>query len=285
MRSNKEMMDIIINIAKEDHNIISVIMSGSRVNAIDYVDEYSDYDIIYIVKNLRCYIEDKRWLEQFGDRLMMQEPDDWHSHPYDITSQKPYSYLMQFKDGNRIDLTLVAMENYKGYLKGGEKRDLLYTKDASIKIESFESDYRTTLPTEKAFSDVMNEFLWVSLYVAKGLKRQQLLYAKSIYDQILIQQYFLMLKWWLVIKEDKDINFGPFNRFLLDYLTPDEVERIKLLMPNGYEEDIKHKTIALFKAFNTLSIKVADHMGFTYRENDLKDVFQELTNRMSISEV
>jgi len=49
MRTEAEMMDLIINTAKNDERIRAVILNGSRAN--DYIpsDQYQDYDIIYFV--------------------------------------------------------------------------------------------------------------------------------------------------------------------------------------------------------------------------------------------
>ena len=49
MRTEQEMLDLIINTAKEDHRIRAVYMEGSRTNPKVPRDIFQDYDIEYIV--------------------------------------------------------------------------------------------------------------------------------------------------------------------------------------------------------------------------------------------
>lgn len=52
MRTEKEMIDLIMNTAKENERIRAVIMNGSRVNPNVKKDCFQDFDIIYAVKDL-----------------------------------------------------------------------------------------------------------------------------------------------------------------------------------------------------------------------------------------
>ena len=52
MRSEKEMMGLILNTAREDERIRAVIMNGSRVNPNVKRDCFQDYDIVYVVKDI-----------------------------------------------------------------------------------------------------------------------------------------------------------------------------------------------------------------------------------------
>ncbi|WP_371925950.1 aminoglycoside 6-adenylyltransferase [Halobacillus sp. A5] len=75
MRREQEMMKLIINIAKEDERIRAAYMNGSRTNPNVPKDIFQDYDIVYVVKETKPFIEDKGWIHNFGDILIFQEPD------------------------------------------------------------------------------------------------------------------------------------------------------------------------------------------------------------------
>lgn len=75
MRSEQEMMDLILNTAQKDERIRAVYMNGSRTNSNSPKDIFQDYDIVYVVKETDSFIKDEKWINQFGDLLMMQEPD------------------------------------------------------------------------------------------------------------------------------------------------------------------------------------------------------------------
>jgi len=50
MRNEKEMLDLILNIAENDDNIRAVIMNGSRVNPHAKKDPFQDFDIRPLAK-------------------------------------------------------------------------------------------------------------------------------------------------------------------------------------------------------------------------------------------
>src|SRR4051794_30190795 len=95
-----------------------------------------------------------------------------------------FAYLMQFTDGNRIDLTLLPAARLN-QLETDSLSLLLLDKDGLLQLFAppSESDYLPRPPTAQAFSDGGNEFWWVCPGVAKGLWREEILYAKHIFDR------------------------------------------------------------------------------------------------------
>ena len=59
MRTETEMMSLIIDTAKSDERIRAVILNGSRADEYVTKDIYSDYDIIYMVNDFQYFV-DKR---------------------------------------------------------------------------------------------------------------------------------------------------------------------------------------------------------------------------------
>ena len=98
MRTEKEMQELILKIAKADERIRAVYMNGSRTNANVPKDIFQDYDIVYVVSDTAPFIQDKTWIDRFGKRLFMQYPDEHPDYPSD--KDNFYGWLMQFKDGN-----------------------------------------------------------------------------------------------------------------------------------------------------------------------------------------
>ena len=66
MRTEEQMMKLILDTAKEDERILAVYMNGSRTNPNAPKDIFQDYDIIYVVTET----------ERFGERLFMQYPEE-----------------------------------------------------------------------------------------------------------------------------------------------------------------------------------------------------------------
>ncbi|NLB42030.1 MAG: aminoglycoside 6-adenylyltransferase, partial [Clostridiales bacterium] len=111
MRHEQEMYDLILDIAKTDERIRAVYLNGSRANPNVKKDEHQDYDIVYVVTETTSFIKDRDWIKIFGDIAMVQEPDSndlgWGQK---ADYSRAYAWLMLFKDGNRIDLTIQIKE-------------------------------------------------------------------------------------------------------------------------------------------------------------------------------
>ena len=117
MRSEKEMFDLIIGTARKDERIRAVYMNGSRTNKNARKDIFQDYDIVYVVRETRPFYEQKNWIDLFGERLFMQCPEEVDkSIGREVDFDKCYGWLMQFKDGNRLDLRVIPLEEASAYI-------------------------------------------------------------------------------------------------------------------------------------------------------------------------
>ncbi len=220
MRSEQEMLELIVNTAKNDDRIRAVIMHGSRANPNASRDIFQDFDIVYLVTEVGPFKEDHTWINRFGEIMILQMPEAMH----DPTpgNNGSFTYLMQFTDGNRIDLSLFPIAKLNE-LEKDSLSCLLLDKDGIIEpvAPPSEGDYLPRPPTAKAFSDCCNEFWWVCPYVAKGLCREEIIYAKSMFDRVVREQLMKMLIWHVGVKTQFSRNPGKLGRHLKQYLDPE----------------------------------------------------------------
>lgn len=169
MRSEKEMFDLIINTAKDDERIRAVILNGSRANPNAKKDIFQDYDILYVVEETKSFRDDKDWINGFGERLYMQYPEENTSYPADVENN--YGWLIQFTDGNRLDLHVCTLEYYLKAISENKLCKVLLDKDKCLLNiqESTDEDYWVKRSTAKEFLDTCNEYWWCLNNVAKGL--------------------------------------------------------------------------------------------------------------------
>lgn len=92
MRTPEEMIELILNKAREDGRIRAVTMEGSRANSNAIHDEFSDFDICYFVTDVREFTKDTAWIDYFGERLILQCPCDWYDNPYDYCGRQRYTH-------------------------------------------------------------------------------------------------------------------------------------------------------------------------------------------------
>ena len=81
MRSKKQVYDTILNFARMNERIRVVTLEGSRTNINIPPDDFQDYDITFFVTDMQSFINDDNWLNVFGERLILQKPEDMELFP------------------------------------------------------------------------------------------------------------------------------------------------------------------------------------------------------------
>lgn len=264
-RDEKIMYDLISQVATDNDLIRAVIMNGSRASPNAKKDIFQDYDIVYLVTDVEPFVVDKKWISQFGDILIMQEPDlidnNWPQN------KNKYVYLMLFNDGNRIDLTLFNSNQIVTMHKDSQSILLLDKDNVIGKFnESSDRDYLPNPPSKKEFLDCCNEFFWVSTYVAKGLYRKELTYTKTTAHMI-GEGLLKLLAWYASMRTNYKYPIGKFGRYLEDYLEPELWQKLKASYSDA---DYEHMWNALFDTcdlFNDIALKVSEHFNYDYKQN------------------
>lgn len=268
MRTEKEMIDLIMNTAKEDERIRAVIMNGSRVNPHVKRDCFQDYDIMYVVKDIQSFTSNHNWIHRFGEIMIVQMPEEMSLVPPDGDGKFPY--LMQFMDGNRIDLTLVPVDLIKKFVGQDSLSKLLLDKDNCI--EEFppasDKDYLIKKPTEKEFLGCCNEFWWCSTNVAKGLWREELSYAKGMLDGPVRDMFIVMLEWHIGMKTDFTVNAGKFGKHFEQYIEKDMWEQFKRTFSNAEYENIWESFFVMGNLFREVANEIANTYGYRYPQDD-----------------
>ncbi|MED0964482.1 aminoglycoside 6-adenylyltransferase [Bacillus paramycoides] len=268
MRTEKEMLDLIINTAKEDERIRAVIMNGSRVNPNVKKDCFQDYDIIYVVKEIQSFTCDHSWIKRFGEIMIVQMPEEMSLVPADEDGKFPY--LMQFTDGNRIDLMLVPMDLINNFIGQDSLSKLLLDKDDCIGEfpPASDKDYIIKKPSEKEFLDCCNEFWWCSTNVAKGLWREELSYVKGMLDVPVRDMLIVMLEWHIGMKTGFIVNTGKFGKHFEQYFEKDMWEQFKKTFSNAEYENIWESFFIMGDLFREVANEIANAYGYRYPQGD-----------------
>lgn len=61
MRSQQEMLDLIVNVARNEEQVRTVIMNGSRANPNASQDIFQDFDIVYLVTDVAPFKRNFHW--------------------------------------------------------------------------------------------------------------------------------------------------------------------------------------------------------------------------------
>ena len=213
MRTETEMFGLFLNIALNDDRIRLVGMEGSRTNKNVPKDDFQDYDISYIVNDLDSFKKNDEWLDVFGKRIIMQKPEAMDLFP---PESDWYSYLMIFEDDIKIDLSIIPIELLNKYLESDKLLKILLDKDNLVTNPpiSTDEDYWINKPSEAFFNDCCNEFWFVSTYIAKGLFRDEILFASWHMEQIARVQLYNMLSWKIGIDYGYGFSIGKHNKYI-----------------------------------------------------------------------
>lgn len=253
MRTETEMMDLILQIA-ESFQVEAVALSGSRADIHSLRDQFQDYDVVYIVENLEDLISDLSWLDQFGIRLIEQHNVLGHRR----------LYLMLFEDGNRIDLSLCPKEYIQEWVESEANFEVI--KDDNGLFEAYQpisKRYWTAPPTEEEFAASCNEFWWVSAYVVKGIRRNQLIYATDhLYG--ICQQELLKVLAWQVTSDRGAVDIGKNYKYLFQYLPTEKEKEFSALLDFSSIEKITQSLLATIQLFHQEAQYLAQKMGFNY---------------------
>ena len=272
MRTDTEMMNLILQIA-DTLEVEAIALSGSRTNPQAPKDEFQDYDVVYIVENLNDLLSDLSWLDQFGMRLIEQHNVLGHRR----------LYLMLFEDGNRIDLTLCPKEYTQEWVDSEANFEVI--KDDKGLFEVYQPNskrYWTAPPTEEEFAASCNEFWWVSAYVVKAIRRNQLIYATDhLYG--ICQQELLKVLAWLVTSDRGVVDIGKNYKYLFQYLPARQEKEFSALLDLSSIDKITQSLFATMGLFNREVQILAQKMGFTYdmevAEKMISYAKEKLSNR------
>ena len=281
MRTEHEMLDLIIDTAKHDERIRAVIMNGSRANPSAPRDIFQDFDVVYIVTDPAPFRNNYEWIKRFGELMILQEPDDMEDPP--PGNEAGFAYLMQFTDGNRIDLGIFPLAKLKELGKDSLSL-LLLDKDGIIEpfAPANEGDYLPKPPTAKRFADCCNEFWWVCPYVAKGLWREEMPYARYMLDQVVREELMKMLAWHIGVQTQFTINPGKFGKYFQKYLEPELWDVLQKTYANASYEMTWEALFSMGTLFRKVAVPIAEHFGFDYPFDYDKNVSAHLEHVKSL---
>jgi aminoglycoside 6-adenylyltransferase len=274
-RDEKKMINLILQIANDDERIRAVIVNGSRTISSAKKDIFQDYDIVYLVAEVESFVHDQNWINRFGEILIMQEPDKMDGKWPE--SKDEYAYLMLFKDWNRIDLTLLHL-NRLSTMPRDSQSILLLDKDHVVKpFESpSDNDYLPKPPTAEEFYNCCNEFLWVSTYVAKGIWRRELTYAKYVSEQVVKEELIKLLIWYAGVKTNFQVTIGKFGKYLEKYIEPEIWNKFTRAYVNADYENMWQSLFTMCELFHSIGLKLSAYFAYTFDENEFNNVIEYL---------
>jgi aminoglycoside 6-adenylyltransferase len=269
MRSEKEMLELILRVARQNSKIRAVYMNGSRANPNVPRDIFQDYDIGYVVTDTKAFIDDEEWIDCFGERLMMQMPDKMDAlRGKDYNFNDNYGWLIQLADGNRLDLHVESISYGVENITKDKLCVILLDKDNFLPEmpDSTDVDYHVRKPTQNDYLCDCNNFWWCLNNVAKGLWREEVPYVMDMINDHIRPHLVNMLSWKIGIETDFSLSVGKSGKYMNRFLSEDLWQRFLRTYSDGQINHIWEATLTMCDLFDEVAIEVADQMGYTYNQ-------------------
>jgi aminoglycoside 6-adenylyltransferase len=275
MRQAQAIYDAVLTFAQQEDAVRAVILNGSRANPDAPPDIFQDYDILCAVSDMEPLLRDRSWIERFGERIIMQTPDEMSPGEQPRDS---FAFLMLFTDGVRIDLTLHPTVRIASMPLDRHHRILL-DKDgiAGALYAADIADYTLEPPTAAQYAACCNEFWWVSTYVAKGLWRGQLPYARAMLEGPVRDALHSMLSWWIGIQSGFSADPGTCGKYFERHLPALMWERYRETCAAASPQDLWQALAAMGGMFREAAGDVAHAVGHSYPMQDDERVSAYLT--------
>lgn len=266
MRTEKEMLELIIETAQKDERIRAVCMNGSRANPTIPHDIFQDYDIVYVVEEIASFLDDPTWIDVFGQRLMMQLPDQLDmdcGRDCDITNE--YTYLMLFTDGNRIDLKLYSLDKAREDYENSTMTIILLDKDNQFPQKPCSDEaYWVQRPDQAHFTSTCNDFWWCLQNVVKGIWRGELPYAKDMFDNVVRSCLNTMCDWAIAYPHDFHISTGKQGKYYPTLLHKEEWALYAATYSNADPVDFYKAIDAGCELFSMMAKRTAAALQLSY---------------------
>lgn len=278
MRNENEVMKQILDFANREDKVRSVMLNGSRLNSNAPKDIMRDYDVVFFIKDIEnlSYRIDQSWNKIFGDLVIMQQND---------FEDGSYIFLMQFKDGVRIDLSFRDINKIEEIAKEDTLSKILLDKD-DIGLElplPDDSCHYVQKPTEIEFDNLLNESWWIQTYVAKGIWRDELPLAKYMFDVILIDCIRELLSWHIGERYNWNVNVGKCGKWFKQYLSDEIYNDFILLYPTIEYEKMWKSLFNAGKFIRRIGEGLAESFGYSYPIQDDMNVTEYIQKIKELS--
>lgn len=256
---NNKIFESVIAWARENKNVIALIQTGSFARNDKYVDEYSDYDLEVIADDVDDLLKDNSWYHQFGKVIVNLNFDEDIEFP---------TRLVVYKGGLKIDFTIADKNRITDMIEKGlddlYKRGYLVCVDKKFMTDELPKatgkDIDNTIPTEKEYIEICNEFWFEASQIPKYIARRELWVVK-FRDWTMKKMVLQMLE-----MKARFNNKDPWyiGLHMEDWVDKDDWDTLQTLFVNFDQKDSKAGLIKTIEFFRKISQQVAKDGLFEY---------------------
>ena len=266
-----DVFDKLVRWAEQRSAIRAMLLTSTRAVPNATVDFLSDYDVILIVEDIHPFFEDRRWLGDFGEVLVVY----WDPiHPDPEHGNEKTANVTQYADGLKIDFTLWPVELFQkisrapalqAELDAGYR--VLLDKDGltqGMKPPTYRA-YIPTRPTNEVYQLLVNDFFSDVPYMAKCLLRGELLPSKWCLDydmkHVLLRP---MLEWRVGVEHNWYVPTGSLGKGLKKQLPSEIWSQLENTYAGANARDNWEALFRTINLFRQVALEVGISLGYEY---------------------
>ncbi|MET7000282.1 AadS family aminoglycoside 6-adenylyltransferase [Chitinophaga defluvii] len=268
MQARDEKLQQIINWATNNNDIRLVMLTSSLVNPLAPVDDFSDLDVELVFENMDAYQYDHQWTSLFGKAIAMVEEDET------FFDHKHAMKMVLYDDHVKVDFKLYQKA---AFINEAEKDTLPEDWDIGYKVLVDKDHIATKLktptyqsiiigrPSEKKFSQVLNDCWWDMTYVAKCLARDNIFYAKFMTENVIRTDYLVpIIEWYIASENNWNITTNKHGRLFKKYLSPGMWQQIETTFSGSDITDNWNALFAYADVVHQLGTTLSEKLGYSY---------------------
>ncbi len=277
MRNLQSELNKLITFAKKDDNIRAMVLQGSYINDSVELDQFSDLDPLFYVKDLSKFTEDELWKHQFGTPLSF-----FNDEGETLNGGMWYTRLVLYSDGFKIDFGFQSTGQAQ-YANDMNLYKVYVDKDNLVPKPQVKTDCRFHVkkPTETEFLDRLHAFFFDSSYVVKSIIREELFFEKYM-ESVLQMKLRKLLEWYIGYKNDFKVNTGIYGRYFKQYLTEEEWGMLLKTYPDGNPGSCAKALMASFELVHYLGTQIATGLQFDYPYKTEEGMLQYCSKHLDI---
>ena len=270
MRSEEEVIDAVLNEAREDEAVRAVIRTDLFPKR-----EFGYYNFYFVVSDIKKYDNDV-FADCFGERILLYRGD--RNYP-ELFPNNAKAHLMVFSDGITIAINAMDKEAFLSGYYGGQKSENVWIGDTYLKIldkdgilpeiERLEEKqtWFAQKPSAEEFSETCNEFWWVLKTFAEYTSRKELPSAMYYLNVAVRDLLNKVIRWDLFLRAGQPVDMGILDSNMEKLLDGEEFSLYKKTYPTADYESIWEALDSVVELWSMITEDVSKRCGYTYSKD------------------
>jgi aminoglycoside 6-adenylyltransferase len=254
--------------AEREDAVRTLVLTSSRARADGAVDELSDYDIVVGVRDPESFLADEGWIRGYGEPLAR-----WGDR-HEVLGVATTFYGVVYADRIKIDYSVWSQALVERVAEAARLPDdldvgyrVLLDKDGAASGWPA-ATHRAHVPERPAraeYEALVEEFWWVTTYVAKALWRGELYFARWVLDcDAKSGALRRMLEWRIELDHGWALRPGAYGRGLERLLPADAWAELTATYGGVRPEECWEALFRTAALFRRVATEVGGALGHPY---------------------